>query len=91
VEDVQSTEKNWWDRVKGLPTRTRLVYARIAERPWELIKDRMDALGIDRETEGDARDELESLGLIRFAGTVGSRCRLFELTKRGKEVAEKWA
>jgi hypothetical protein len=90
-EDAQSSEKNWRDRVTGLPTRTRLVYARICERPWELIADRMGALGIDRETEGNARDELEALGLIRFAGKVGSRCRLFELTERGKEVAEKWA
>ena len=63
------------------------VYARIAEQPWELIEDRMDALGFDRETEGEARAKLESRGLIAFAGKVGAKNRLFELTARGRELA----
>jgi len=63
------------------------VYARIASQPWETIEDRMDALGLDRETEGDARAKLESRGLIAFAGKVGAKWRLFELTARGRELA----
>ena len=57
----------------GLHPNELKVYARIAEQPWELIEDRMDALGFDRETEGDARAKLESRGLIAFAGKVGAR------------------
>jgi hypothetical protein len=47
----------------------------------------MDALGFDRETEGEARAKLESRGLIAFAGKVGAKHRLFELTARGRELA----
>jgi len=71
----------------GLHPREQRVYARIAERPWETIEDRMDAIGFDRETEGDARAKLESRGLIAFSGKVGAKNRLFELTARGREVA----
>lgn len=62
-------------------------YARIAERPWELIEDRMDGLGLDRETEGEVRARLGSRGLIVFAGKAGAKHRLFELTARGRELA----
>jgi hypothetical protein len=58
--------------------------------PWELIEDRMDYLGMDREAENAARRQLRALGLIRFAGKVGAKHRLFELTQRGRKVAEKW-
>jgi hypothetical protein len=71
----------------GLPLSERKVYARIAEHPWELIEDRMDALGLDRETEGEVRARLGSRGLIAFAGKVGAKHRLFELTARGRELA----
>jgi len=71
----------------GLHPRELKVYARIAEQPWELIEDRMDALGFDREAEGEARAKLESRGLIAFAGKVGAKNRLFELTARGRELA----
>jgi len=71
----------------GLHPKEQRVYARIASQPWETIEDRMDALGLDRETEGDARAKLESRGLIAFAGKVGAKCRLFELTARGRELA----
>lgn len=71
----------------GLHPKEQRVYARIASQPWETIEDRMDALGLDRETEGDARAKLESRGLIAFAGKVGAKNRLFELTARGREVA----
>jgi hypothetical protein len=71
----------------GLPLSERKVYARIAERPWELIEDRMDALGLDRETEGEVRARLGSRGLIVFTGKVGAKHRLFELTARGRELA----
>jgi hypothetical protein len=71
----------------GLHPKELRVYSRIASQPWETIEDRMDALGLDRETEGDARAKLESRGLIAFAGKVGAKCRLFELTARGRELA----
>jgi hypothetical protein len=63
------------------------VFARLAERPWELILDRADALGLDRETEGDARSSLEARGLIALAGKVGAKQRLMEPTARGREFA----
>jgi hypothetical protein len=72
----------------GLHPREMRVFARITERPWELIEDRMDALGLDRESEGEARAQLEARGLIAFAGTVGAKNRLFELTARGRAFAE---
>jgi len=71
----------------GLHPRERKVFARIAERPWELIEDRVDALGLDREAEGDARAKLGARGLIALAGKVGAKNRLFELTARGRELA----
>jgi len=69
----------------GLQPRDYKVFARIGEWP-ELIEDRMDALGLDRESEGDSRAKLESRGLIAFAGIVGAKHRLFELTARGREL-----
>jgi hypothetical protein len=72
----------------GLHPRERKVLARMAERPWELIQDRMDALGLDREGEGDARAKLEARGLIALTGTVGAKKLLFELTARGRAFAE---
>jgi AcrR family transcriptional regulator len=72
----------------GLHSREMRVFACIAERPWELIEDRMDALGLDRESEGDARAKLEARGLTGFAGVVGAKNRLFELTARGRAFAE---
>ena len=72
----------------GLHPSEMKVFTRIAERPWELIEDRLDALGFDRETEGNARAKLESRGLIAFAGRVGAKHRLFELTPRGREFAD---
>lgn len=71
----------------GLPTTEARVYARTAAQPWELIEDRMDALGLDREAEGQARARLGARGLIAFAGKVGAKHRLFELTARGREHA----
>jgi hypothetical protein len=47
----------------------------------------MGELGFDRETEGNARAKLESRGLIAFAGKVGAKHRLFQLTPRGREFA----
>ena len=71
----------------GLRTRELRVFARICERPWELIPDRMDALGLDRESEGDARAKLEAAALIAFAAKVGAKNRLFAPTARGREFA----
>jgi hypothetical protein len=71
-----------------LRPREKRVFARICERPWELIDDRKDALGLDRESEGAARATLEARGLSGFAGIVGAKNRLFELTARGRAVAE---
>jgi hypothetical protein len=71
----------------GLPPTEARVYARIAAQPWELIDDRKDALGLDREAEGQARARLEARGLIVFAGKVGAKHRLFKLTARGREFA----
>ena len=73
---------------EGLSRKDLCVFARIAESSWELIQRRADALGLDREGEGDARTRLEARGLIAFAGTVGAKNRLFELTARGRAVAE---
>jgi len=52
-----------------------------------LIPDRMDALGLDRESEGDARAKLEAAALIAFAAKVGAKNRLFAPTARGREFA----
>jgi hypothetical protein len=71
----------------GLPPTEARVYARIAERPWELIDDRKDALGLDREAEGQARARLEARGLITFSCKVGAKHRLCELTARGRDFA----
>ena len=71
----------------GLNLQEKKVFARIASQPWELIQDRIDGLGLDRETEGEARAKLESRGLIAFAGKAGAKCRLFQLTPRGREFA----
>jgi len=70
-----------------LRLREKRVFARICERPWELIDDRKDALGLDRESEGAARDTLEVRGLTGFAGVVGARYRLVDLTARGRAFA----
>ncbi len=74
----------------GLHPREKAVFARISERPYELIEDRMDALSLDREVEGDARQKLEACGLIALAGRVGAKNRVFELTARGRELAQAW-
>jgi hypothetical protein len=47
----------------------------------------MDVLHIDRDAEGLARRNLKTRGFIQFAGKVGARNRLFELTARGREYA----
>jgi len=65
------------------------MFARICERPWELIIDRAEALGIDRDSEGEERNRLGARGLIACAGKIGSRSLLYELTARGRAVAEK--
>jgi hypothetical protein len=70
-----------------LRPREKRVFARICERPWELIDDRKDALGLDRESEGSARDTLKTRGLTAFAGTVGARSILVDLTARGRAFA----
>ena len=72
----------------GLHPREERVFARFTERPWELIEDRMDALGLDRESEGEARAQLEARGFVAYVGTVGAKNRLFELTARGRAFAE---
>lgn len=72
----------------GLQPRERKVLARIAERPWELVLDRAEALGLDREGEGDARATLVVRGLIGFAGKVRAKNVLYELTARGRAVAD---
>jgi len=91
VEDAQDEEEEIFKAVGGLHPKTRQVYARIAELPWELVEDRFDSLGIDRDTELAARKQLKNLGLIRFAGKVGAKNVLFELTPRGRSVAERWS
>jgi hypothetical protein len=63
-------------------------FAHISSQPWGLIQNRADGLGFDRETEGNARAKLDARGLITFAGKVGAKCRLFQLTARGREFAE---
>jgi hypothetical protein len=73
-----------------LRPREKRVFARICERPWELIDDRKDALGLDRESEGAARDTLGTRNLIGFAGIVGAKNRLVDLTARGFAVAAVW-
>lgn len=89
-EDAQDEEEKIFKAAGGLPTIVRRVYARIAELPWELVEDRFDSLGIDRDSELAARKQLKNLGLIRFAGKVGAKNVLFELTPRGRSVAERW-
>jgi hypothetical protein len=71
----------------GLYPRELRVFARICERPWELISDRADVLGLDRDGEGDARAKLETCGLTAFAGKVGAKNLLFAPTARGREFA----
>jgi len=71
----------------GLHPREMKVFARDAERPWELIQDRADALGLDREGEGEARAQLEARGFVAYVGTIGAKNRLFELTARGRAFA----
>jgi len=70
-----------------LPTTESRVYAHMAAEPWALIESRADGLGLDREAEGQARARLQARGLIVFAGKVGAKHRLFELTARGREYA----
>ena len=72
----------------GLRPREMCVFSRICERPWELIQCRADALGLYRESEGEERARLGARGLIAFAGTVGAKNRLVELTAHGRAVAE---
>jgi len=72
----------------GLQPRDMRVFDRIVKWPWELIEKRMDALGLDRDSEGGARKGLKARGLIAFAGTVGAKSSLFELTARGRAFAE---
>jgi hypothetical protein len=47
----------------------------------------MDALGLTREAEGEARSGLATRGLIQLAGVLGAKYRVFELTARGREVS----
>jgi len=86
--DEVSTEPEESPASDALVGSERRVFARIVERPWELIEDRMDELNIDRDAEGLARRNLKTRGLIQFAGKVGARNRLFELTARGREHAD---
>jgi hypothetical protein len=72
----------------GLSPREMKVFARIAERPWELVQDRIDAVGLTREGEGEARRGFETRALAQLAGIVGAKNRLSELTARGREVAK---
>jgi len=90
VEDALNEEEKMFKAVGGLHPNVKRTYARICAIPWELIEDRIDYLGLDREAENAARRQLVALGLIRFAGKVGAKHRLFELTPRGGKVAEKW-
>jgi len=80
-----SQQKDSQDELSGDELR---VFRQIAQRPWEVIEDRMDALGLDRDSEGLARRKLKGRGFIQFAGKVGSRYRLFELTPRGREYSK---
>jgi hypothetical protein len=88
VGDEASLETQKTASRDALVSNERHIFGRIAERPWELIEDRMDVLGIDRDAEGLARRNLKTRGLIQFAGKVGARHRLFELTARGREHAD---
>jgi hypothetical protein len=63
------------------------VFCRIAEYPWELIADRLIALGMDRDSESRVRGTVESLKLLAYVGRVGAKNRLWELTDHGKAVA----
>lgn len=90
VEDAQDEEEKLRNAVGGLHPRVKKVFCRIAERPWELIEDRFEALNLDRDSENDARKKLKACGLIRRAGTIGAKNLLFELTERGRKVAERW-
>ena len=73
----------------GLNGVEKQILARISAMPYELIQDRIDNLGLDRDTENHGRARLETCGLIEFAGKVGAKQILCQLSSRGREAAEK--
>ena len=77
------------ERTDELPPDEAKVFACIAERPDELTPDRLEKTGLDKDRESRARSKLMARGLIEFAGKVGAKYRVFQLTARGKEVAGK--
>ena len=65
------------------------VFVRIAGDPTETIEDRMAALGKIRAEEETARKECSRKGYIKVGGTYGWGVKLFELTDKGRNFAEK--
>jgi len=72
---------------EGLHPQERVVFARICKMPWRLTQDRLEATGLNRDTESRIRVKLEGRGVIGLAGKVGAKFVLYEPTARGKELA----
>jgi hypothetical protein len=65
------------------------VHARVCERPYERIEERVAGLEIDRAREFRARATLEKLGMIEPGDKVGTKWQLFIPTAKGADYARK--
>lgn len=63
------------------------VLARICERPYELIEERIEDLGFDRAREYRARRALEKLGMIALGDKAGAKLLLYVPTAKGIQWA----
>jgi hypothetical protein len=61
---------------------------RICEKPYEIIEERNDALGMDRAQEYRHRKNLEKLGMIQKGDKVGAKWQLWIPTAKGIKWAE---
>jgi hypothetical protein len=65
------------------------VHARVCEKPYERIEERVAGLEIDRAREFRARATLEKLGMIEPGDKVGTKWQLFIPTAKGADYARK--
>jgi len=65
-----------------------MVFARISKAPYELIEERIEALGFDRAQEYRARQELVKLGMIEKGGVLGAKFIAYRPTLKGIEWAQ---
>jgi hypothetical protein len=63
------------------------VLARICERPYELIEERIEGLGFDRAREYRARRALEKIGMIALGDKAGAKLLLYVPTAKGIQWA----